>query len=409
MTANAGLLLPCLRGVVGDWVYYSTVMTARQVSEVIRPSGDIREAKELEDHLQRNLGKRVHKVANYLRRERAHFFPSMVVGVFGGVPAWYEFNLVKSKIAGDAITALEAKALSDSIGLLRLTGTEEMFAIDGQHRAAAIKEALASDRRRRRGPKALDDDQFSVMLVAHKDDDEGKKRSRRLFADINKRAVPVSLGDLAIIDEEEVAIIAARRIYAQYGPFARRISLTPRGNLDADDVLHITNLLTLVQVNKKLKRLYAKAPRTKQWEEVNVTAMYEVAVAFYEFLLDAVQPLASCLRKGTPSISILRTKRRHLLARPVGWVLMAQLYARFAATGRTDQLRGKLQLLDMDLAGGHFNNVLWSGGKMEPKNRRVAHDLCLYLFGEPGIDSADLRREYRRILKDETAKLPAPL
>ena len=29
------LTLPCLRAVVGDWVYYSSVMTAKQIAECI--------------------------------------------------------------------------------------------------------------------------------------------------------------------------------------------------------------------------------------------------------------------------------------------------------------------------------------------------------------------------------------
>lgn len=409
MAGTRDLLLPCLRGVIGDWVYYSTVMTADEITAYIRPARELREAKALEDFLQRDLQQRVVKIGNYLLREPSHFFPSMVVGVFGGIPEWYAFDLVNSPIAGQAISGAEATRLSESIGLLRMTGNEEMFAIDGQHRVEAIKTAWATAQARQGGIPELRDDQFSLILVAHGDDETGRKRSRRLFADINKRAVPVSPGDLAIIDEEEVAIISARRIYAKYTPFKDRISLTQQGNLDADDTDHIANLLTLVQVNKKLKKLYRKARGTREWEEVNVSAMFKVATTFYDFLLDAVPPLAGCLNENKPNIGTLRTKHRHLVARPVGLVLLAQLYVLFALRDSLPELKTKLSLLDMDLSGRHFNNVLWSGGKMEPRNRAVALSLCLYLFGVDGVDVEEVRRDYRRVVKDNQAELPPQL
>ena len=46
---------PCLRGVMGDWVYYSTLMNAQQIKARILKAKDIREAKGLDDYLQRDL------------------------------------------------------------------------------------------------------------------------------------------------------------------------------------------------------------------------------------------------------------------------------------------------------------------------------------------------------------------
>ena len=43
------IVLPTLRGVIGDWVYYSSLMTAKQVSEWILSAKEIREAKSLDE------------------------------------------------------------------------------------------------------------------------------------------------------------------------------------------------------------------------------------------------------------------------------------------------------------------------------------------------------------------------
>ena len=407
MSHRDRLLLPCLRGVVGDWVYYSSVMSSQAIASRIRPAGDLRETKALEDYLQRDLQTRVDKIVAYLRGDPSHFFPSLIVGVFGSIPDWYALDLRASEIAGGQVTDSEADSLSDTIGLLHLTGREEMFAIDGQHRVAALAKAWRSVTEAERDTSFTADDQFSVVLVAHRDDIEGKRRSRRLFADINKRAVQVSPGDLAIMDEEDVSIIAARRIYAEYSPFQGRISLTPQGNLDADDRTHITNLLTLVQVNKRLKRLWKKKRGTKEWEEENVVSMYSIAAEFYDFLLNSLTILWQCLVENRPTVADLRFDRRHLVSRPVGLVLLAQLYAWYSERNNLSVLKTKLGLLNMDLAGGHFNNVLWSGGKMEPRNRKVAFELCRYLFDDSGVDVNLLTRDYRRIVKDPSAQLPA--
>ena len=39
------LILIALRGVIGDWVYYSSLMTASQIYDWIQTAKDIREAK----------------------------------------------------------------------------------------------------------------------------------------------------------------------------------------------------------------------------------------------------------------------------------------------------------------------------------------------------------------------------
>lgn len=60
------LILPCLRGVLGDWVYYSSLMTAQQIAKYIKPVKDIREAKRLDEILQRDLKSRRTAIAKYL-------------------------------------------------------------------------------------------------------------------------------------------------------------------------------------------------------------------------------------------------------------------------------------------------------------------------------------------------------
>jgi DNA sulfur modification protein DndB len=202
--------VPALRGVLGDWVYYSTLMSGDQVSRYIIPSHEIREAKALEDFLQRTLKPRVNKIALYLRKRDFRFFCSIIVGVFDGLPSWAEFDL--SGVAGLS-QARNLTELRESVGLLAFSGNEKMFAIDGQHRVEGIKAAFSKD------PERFQSDQYSVIFVAHLDTPAGKVRTRRLFCDINKNAVAVSPGDKVVIDEDDLPAIVTRRIYADYPAF----------------------------------------------------------------------------------------------------------------------------------------------------------------------------------------------
>lgn len=75
------LILPCLRGVIGDWVYYSSLMTASQINDWIQTAKDIREAKSLDEELQRDLKERKKDIAKYLLNDKSRFFNSIIVGI----------------------------------------------------------------------------------------------------------------------------------------------------------------------------------------------------------------------------------------------------------------------------------------------------------------------------------------
>ena len=136
---TAKLILPCLRGLIGDWVYYSTLMTAEQISNWIKTAKDIREAKTLDEELQRDLKERKKQIAKYLLADKSRFFNSIIVGVFDGIPDWREFDL--SKAQEEYTDQFNSKYFKESLGLMVFNGDEKMFAIDGQHRVAEIGRA----------------------------------------------------------------------------------------------------------------------------------------------------------------------------------------------------------------------------------------------------------------------------
>ena len=66
--------LPAIKGIIGDWVYYQTVIPFKELINRIDNDHSIREYASLDDHLQRDLSKRSKKIGEYLMREKTRFF-----------------------------------------------------------------------------------------------------------------------------------------------------------------------------------------------------------------------------------------------------------------------------------------------------------------------------------------------
>ncbi len=88
------LFIPALRGVFGDWVYYSCLMPAEVVARQISFAEELHKNKKLSELIQREIKKkRGLEIANYLRTQNERFFNSLVVAVYGGDPDWFEFGI----------------------------------------------------------------------------------------------------------------------------------------------------------------------------------------------------------------------------------------------------------------------------------------------------------------------------
>ena len=399
------LALPCLRSVIGDWVYYSSVMTSKQLQDWVLPVKNIREAKALDDQLQRDLkGKRIDEIASYLLNDKSRFFNSIILGVFDGVPDWVEFSFPKE--LEEKIENKQLKQISETLGLMTFVEGIKIFAIDGQHRVEGIKEALRLD-----NDKVLADDQYSVIIIGHNDDKLGKKRSRKLFSDINKNAKAVVRNDRIIIDEQDISAIVARRVFAENKYFngGKLIALSETSNLDKDDTVHFTNIEAVYKVNKYLKALI-KIPKDKnEWDEEVVKMFKCVVFDFYDFIFEFVDDYKKFFITKSISIKQLRENNKYLLFRPIGLFLITRLYVYFNRKDKLEVFKNSINEISFIFPNSPYNNILWNKGKMEAttKNQTLAYRLSLYLFDEIKFsDLENLLESYRSIAKNEELFLP---
>jgi DNA sulfur modification protein DndB len=394
---------PSIRGTIGNWVYYSTVMSAQQIASRIVTSKRMRGSKAQDDHLQGNLEQAATRIARYIKRRDDRFFNSIILGVCGGLPGWVELDF---SAIGEKLGIPDTSTIEESLGLLIFDGGEEFFAIHGQHRVEGIKLAMADD------PARLQGDQYPALLVAHRDDTSGKVRTRRLCRDTAENVVAVSEGDRVMTDEDELPAIVTRRIYAGFPPFRRGEEIAVTGKkeqLNYKGKDRFTSILAIHTVCKRLSSLYKKPRGLPENAAQNVRAFQEIVAGFFDFCIANERSLNRYFHSGKTTLSREREKNRNLFFRPVGLEVLARLYAHFVRSEDLETFASGLKTLPFENPNGVFDGVLWNNGKIEAssKAKKAAVELCLYFLDRlSAADEKALRLALRDVTRNASYELP---
>lgn len=134
-----------------------------------------------------------HRAQRILNKSR---IPEMASYILNN-PKDYVFSSVTASIDGEfEFSPLDA-SFDEKIGTLKVAMDSRLLINDGQHRRAAIEEALKAS-------PELGNETISVVLFI----DEGLRRSQQIFADLNKHAVNVSKSIGVLYDSRDpIAII----------------------------------------------------------------------------------------------------------------------------------------------------------------------------------------------------------
>ena len=135
-------ILPAIRSHVGDWIYYSTVLSFENIKHLIKDPDEIHERRNLSEWIQREaIERHSNEIAIYIKENEQRFLGSLIIGVYDGHPEWSPLN-VNFSHDHIGVTEEQQNALAGKLGFLSLDGHEKLFAIDGQHRVTGIKKAL---------------------------------------------------------------------------------------------------------------------------------------------------------------------------------------------------------------------------------------------------------------------------
>lgn len=231
-----------LRECSGDWIYYLTALSYKEVFENVRKiDKELHESKSLSDMIQRSLTDNVDKIANYITNQPEHFFNALVLAVYDGDPQWREI-----KINYDNGESYE-------LGVLEFNGDEIIFPVDGQHRVEGIKKVITEN------PDRYNTETIPVIFIGHKNTKDGRQRTRRLFSTLNRYAKPVTLNDIIALDEDDIIAIATRHLIENNILFKEtRLNNHKQKAIPEKDKTAFTNIITLYECNTELLKFFIK-------------------------------------------------------------------------------------------------------------------------------------------------------
>ena len=313
------MYFPALKANMGDWEYFNVKMNMQELAGSIELAQDVYDDHTLSDAMQRVLGESRSKgeIARYLIKNDGRFFSSIVIAVREGDPQWFPVTMDDDP----RFALLQADGrLKETFGVIMFNGEQTYYALDGQHRLAAIQAVLDpqgelyADR-----PDGFENEEVSVILVISEEDDEVEWRikHRRLFGNLNRHAKPTDHCTNIIMDEDDAHAILTRRLISEYPLFqwpgsqkdSQRVKTTKGKNLSVREPFlttieglydDVTELLRTP--NRENEMSWHLAPALKSYRSIfpgneAIDEMYEELVVYWDGLLAALPKLAD----DTPS------------------------------------------------------------------------------------------------------------
>ena len=410
---NMELLLPALRAKMGDWTYYIASITLEELARRVTIASAFHQSARLDELIQRSISPRAGDIADYLLSQPQRLFGTLVVGVYGGEPEWLEVEIKEGARPWDE----GDQRLDGAIGLLRLSGSEQLFALDGQHRVVGTVRALKDD-------PSLGNEEVAVIFVGHSKDQAGLERTRRLFSTLNRYAKPVSKRDIIALDEDDAGAIVTRRLIDSHALFSDRVALGKPKAVPVTDGINFTSIVALYDCVKMVLKLSpsweGRHTRIRPGEEI-LNDLTQHCVDYWNIMVDEHQVLQAYLEMPgnvNPAQPFRGRQGGHLLFRPIGILAHTWAATTLCAKENADS-RAVIQRLaevPVELAEAPWLGLLWDGENRRmitaSEAQRVAKWLIYYSvggdLGHLRTDETALRRELAGLLNmaPEDVKLP---
>lgn len=353
---------------MGEWVYYAAAMRIGDVATRVKLAEDIHSSTSLNTMIQRALDRRSADISDYLTTQsRDRFFNSIVVGVYGGDPEWLDLRVEDNPILSPSDIP---SSVSDSLGVLRLTGSERLFALDGQHRVVGIREAIHAD-------KHLADEQIVALFVSHQRTPMGLRRTRRLFTTLNRYAKPVNKKDLIALDEDDTVAIVTRRLVDEHPLFIDKISVTHTKSMPTSAVNQFTSIVALydaldiylADIHSMKGREWKRFKRFRKPDD-DIDSDYKNASRLFDRIAGAFEEVAEMRSdKGAGEIAGKYRNRAggHLLFRPIGLSMLVRVLKALRAQG-LGEIEAIRAIADVPM---RLDSPPWAGLLWDVANHRM--------------------------------------
>ena len=411
---NGLIVLPALRGSMGDWVYYCCLMDLPTVAARVNYAEDLHKSEKLSEMIQRELqGKRSKEIAEYLKNQDERLFNALVVATYDGRPNWHALTNVQSKGSSDELSCLTDETML-RVGFLTLRGNEKLFALDGQHRLSGIKRAVKEK------VPAGRTDEIPVMFVAHEKTEAGLQRTRRLFTTLNKTAKPVSKFGIIALDEDDVMALTVRWLIDENSDMFGddRIAFVGSSNMPVSNFASLTTIVGLYDIlrtwytkaNTPLKTTSAKLRKSRP-EDDRLESYFQLARDLFEELRRGFPELDEFFSADDTEPIVRDYRNRNALFRPVGLDVFVTVVARLTKDMDLSAAVDKAAKLPRSLESPPFVRLMWN-----PHTQTISRfakstllELLLHMLGRSTRDKKELLRLYRKDVGDESLQLPKPV
>ena len=223
-------MYPAIRAEMGRWTYYIVKLKIGDLAKEVQLSSDVHQDRTLDEAIQRvvNESRAKQDLVAYLHDREDRFLNSIVVAALGGAPTFTPLKLADTP-ENQVFSAMQ---IDQSFGVLTFAGGEKYYALDGQHRLAAIKTILSpTDAREDKFAReyvtedfrqVFREEELSVIMVVQDPGsdqvvrDEVLKDYRRLFSSLNRYAKPTKEHTNIIMDEDDGISILTRRLIREH-------------------------------------------------------------------------------------------------------------------------------------------------------------------------------------------------
>ena len=409
-STSGSIVLPALRGMMGDWVYYCCLVDLQTLASRVRYADELHKSVRLSEMIQRQLKEaRSKEIANYLTTQSDRLFNALVIATYGGEPNWHPLTNVQEKGNTDELDALTPDTML-SVGFLTLRGDEKLFAVDGQHRLSGIKVAVET---------AADTptDEVPVMFVAHEQSDRGLRRTRRLFTTLNKTAKPVSKFDIIALDEDDVMALTIRWLIDENQDMFGddRIAFVGSSNMPQSNFTSLTTIVNLYDIlftwytraNISSQSTAAKLKKSRP-DDDSLNAYYRHAKELFGALAEGFPELGEFFSAEDTETVVRRYRNENALFRPAGLIVFVTIIARLTHKMGLADAVAETAKLPRDLGSSPYAGLMWNPATRTIRRfaRRSLLEMLLYMLGRSQRPEHELLQQYRNEVGNHDLKLP---
>lgn len=386
--------IPALKAKIGDWDYYITSLTFEQVAMYVsRIDEQLHKSESLKDLIQRSITNNYISIKEYILKQPELFFNSLVLAVYDEYPDWREIEFKYEKTE------------TYQMGLLEFPGRHRIFPVDGQHRVEGIKAALKEK-------PELKNQRIAAIFIGHKNDEQGKRKTRRLFTTLNRYAKPVRDDDIIALDEDDCVAITTRMLLEDYDLFTKkRVVYAKQKAIPTNNKEAITSIITLYQANKELFKFFyennfnKKATKTTvdkylkfRPSEEAIDSFQEYSILFWNAFKTKLTFVNNYLATQKNSAEKFRNNETggNLVFRPIGFLplVKASLIIRKREEKSFEEIFEKFNTINFNLDSKPWHYVTWNPieRKMIMSSDSVTLLLLIYLYDKELLNANELMK-----------------